>query len=226
MKKCPQCNSVYADNVLYCLSDGTVLIDENLSLPSQLSPFEEEETVIRNEPIGIDPPQAKWPTEQFDYQAPPTKTIIPIIVKKERNTGSYLAFLLIGSLLGGGLVLATLLLTRNFYRNDDSASAARSDKHVKAAPDENQNSVSSATINQKHLARTAAGDDAFNGRVIVTNANVRAGPDRNASDIDTLPLADRLDIENRESEDSPWFEVTCEHGTSGWMHGNTIEFIQ
>jgi len=78
----------------------------------------------------------------------------------------------------------------------------------------------------KHAVRTDDADDEFNGRVITLNAYVRSQPSRTAREIDVLPIDDRLEIEERENENSPWFEVTCEHGTKGWMHGNTIEFTR
>ena len=67
-------------------------------------------------------------------------------------------------------------------------------------------------------------DEDFNGRVIVENANVRSAPSASASQVDILPDGDRITIERRENATSPWYYVTCEHGISGWMHGNTIEF--
>ncbi len=50
--------------------------------------------------------------------------------------------------------------------------------------------------------------------------------DGTPDEIDVLPVDDRITIERRENEKSPWYYVTCEHGASGWMHGNTIEFTQ
>ena len=82
------------------------------------------------------------------------------------------------------------------------------------------------TASAKHEKRTDTDDDEFNGRVISQNAFVHAAPNRNSKQIDVLPVDDRLNIEERENESSPWFRVTCEHGTSGWMHGNTIEYTR
>jgi hypothetical protein len=39
-------------------------------------------------------------------------------------------------------------------------------------------------------------------------------------------MNDRIDIIRRENENSPWYQIECEHGTGGWMHGDTIEFTQ
>ena len=69
-------------------------------------------------------------------------------------------------------------------------------------------------------------NDKFNGRVIMLNAYVRSAPSKSANKVDILPMDDRINIERRENANSPWYYVTCEHGTSGWMHGDTIEFTQ
>ena len=95
---------------------------------------------------------------------------------------------------------------------------------VKVSPTETPLDINE--MSKKHETRTSADDDEFNGRVIAVNAYVRTSPSRSSDEIDVLPVDDRINIEKRENENSPWYYVTCEHGTSGWMHGNTIEFMQ
>jgi len=90
---------------------------------------------------------------------------------------------------------------------------------------ENKSSLTEAA-SLKHAQPTAADAEEFNGRVIARNAYVRASPSKSAAQIDVLPLNDRINIERREDESSPWFYVSCEHGTKGWMHGDTIEFTR
>ena len=127
--------------------------------------------------------------------------------------------------------MATLLLARSFYQNNNTdkvkvtqTSDTNSNETVKIAPTETPiNIIESA---KKHETRTSADDEEFNGRVIASNAYVRASPSRNSDETDVLPVDDRINIERRENENSPWYFVTCEHGTSGWMHGNTIEFTK
>ena len=221
MKRCPQCNSVYGDENLYCLNDGTVLVEETFVLPSEANDFEAE-TIIRNNPVVVDLSDRK--TEPIVYQNPPVETIVVKQPAKSRNAA---IFLVVGLLLGGGLVLATLLLARTFYQTGDN-------KTVKVNKVSNKAETNSPTptpldidkLAQKHETRTSANDEDFNGRVIALNVFVRASASRNSDEIDVLPIDDRLNIEKREDESSPWFHVTCEHGTSGWMHGNTIEFTR
>lgn len=231
MKRCPQCNSVFDDALEYCTNDGTPLVKETFVMPSESSPVDDEEiTVIHHEPITIDIPNPNPPpTEQFNYQTPPppAETVIPVIVEKPRNTGKYLLFLALGLILGGGLVLAAVLFGVYLYQNKPAQTENTANRNAptnSAQTPKITPTPTPVTASAKHEKPTDAPDDDFNGRVITLNAYVRSQPSRNSKEIDVLPINDRLNIEEREDENSPWFRVTCEHGTSGWMHGNTIEY--
>jgi hypothetical protein len=229
MKKCPQCNSVFDDSLVFCTNDGTPLVAETFVLPSEASPLdaEEEITVVHHDPITIDIPNNRHPapTEQFAYQTPPVETVIPVVIEKRRNTGKYLLFLVLGLVLGGGLVLAAVLFAIYLSQNDPTPVTNTTSQNSVQTPKPTP-TATPVTASAKHEKRTEKPDDEFNGRVISKNAYVRSSPNRNAKEIDVLPIDDRLEIEEREDEDSPWFRVTCEHGTSGWMHGNTIEYTK
>ena len=226
MKKCPQCSSVYGDDVQFCLNDGTPLVEENFTLPSAGSDFEAE-TIIRHDPIVVNIPGENYPPPNV-YQTPPVETVI---IEKPVRRRNPLVFLLFGLLLGGGLVLATLFAARSFLLKDNANTVKinqpaeiNANQTVKVSPTETPLNISE--MSKKHETRTSADDEEFNGRVIAVNAYVRASPSRSSDEIDVLPIDDRINIEKRENENSPWYYVTCEHGTSGWMHGNTIEFTQ
>jgi len=230
MKKCPQCNTVYGDEVVYCLNDGAALIEDTFSLPPASDSIEEE-TVIRHEPIIVDFGASEETPGQTTYQVPPTpENIIVIPARTTSNTGRYALFFTLGLLIGGGLVLATILLSRTLYQNENTNSVKtnQTEKSVKTIPtaeNKNENKVGE-TVSGKHDKATSASDEDFNGRVIVTNARVRSSPSADSSAVETLPMNDRLNIIRRENPNSPWYEIECEHGTSGWMHGNTIEFTK
>jgi Bacterial SH3 domain len=233
MKKCPQCHSVFDAALVYCTNDGTPLVEETFVMPSESSPSDAEEiTVIHHDPITIDipNPNAPAPTEAFTYQPPPpTENVVPIIVEKRRNTGKYLLFLILGLLLGSSLVLAGVLFVMYLNQNKTTQTNVTVNKNStsNAAPKVKETPPETPKIaSAKHEKRTDTSDDEFNGRVITLNAYVRASPNRNSKEIDVLPIDDRINIEKREDESSPWYRVTCEHGTSGWMHGNTIEFTR
>ena len=237
MKRCPQCSKVFENETAYCSNDGTPLVEENFSLPSD--DFEDA-TIIRREPIIVDLSQPKAAAYEIVNQPIPAATPENIIVKvpaknNSRNSAVYLA---LGLLLGGILVLATLILARNFYSNDANDNSKQIAVNVsaqnakpKTPPPENKISAENKnavdlTANAKHEQPTLSDEEDFNGRVIARNAFVRASPAKNAAQTDVLPLGDRITIERRENESSPWFYVSCEHGTSGWMHGDTIEYTR
>lgn len=228
MKKCPQCNNVFEDALIYCTKDGTALIEETFVLPSESSPADdEEETLIHHDSITINIPDTEKPTEEFNCSTTivPTGQVVPIVIEKQRNTGKYLLFLIMGLILGGGLVLGTLGFVWFLYQEN----SVQTDNGANRNSAQNLEKIATETpkiIDEKHETRTAESDDEFNGRVITLNAYVRSAPDRGADETDILPINDRLNISRRENENSPWYFVTCEHDSSGWMHGNTIEFTR
>ncbi|HEX8735350.1 MAG TPA: SH3 domain-containing protein, partial [Pyrinomonadaceae bacterium] len=133
-----------------------------------------------------------------------------------------------------GLVLATLFLSGRFSRTGDAGNNSKTTANVNS--NQSRSNIepknvaspqdSPTPINPEHQKRTTVSDDEFNGRVITLNAYVRSSPSRSAPQLDVLPIDDRLTITARDNPNSPWFHVVCEHGTSGWMHGNTIEYTR
>ena len=226
MKKCPQCNTVYANETIYCLNDGKPLIEENFSLPSTAMNLEEEqETVIRREPIIIDFAQSTSPNEPITYQIPPNaeNIILNPPPQKSSNIGKYAMFLIIGLLIGGGLVFGAIFLSNGLFQNRP----ANANRVVVAAANTKQVKIPDSNSASRHLeANKIVDENEMNGRVIATNAYLRSAAGKDSAIIDTLPLDDRLKIGERENENSPWYQVSCEHGASGWMHGNMIEFTK
>ena len=231
MKVCPQCSSVYGDDFVYCSNDGTILIEKQLISPTETDNAEAE-TIIRRDPFVIDfnePLPTPAETVEMTNQALPQ--VAPIVVEKTSNSKFYALFLLVGLLIGGTLVLVTLLAARFINRPSET------DVSIQTKTNENRNQKSPENINAErdtevdkiadeiHQKRDAdKPDEDFNGRVIVANANVRSAPRSNAKQVDILLVDDRISIERRDHSNSPWYYVSCEHGISGWMHGNTIEF--
>lgn len=231
MRVCPQCRSAFDNDFVYCSNDGSILVEENLSLPTE-SDDAEAETVIRRKsepPIIVElkePSATQAETVEVSYAAPlPTQT--PVIVEKTSNSKFYALFLIVGLLLGGGLVLATLLAAGIINRPTVANVAVQMNEN-KSRKTENKMAESDTEVDkladELHQKRTAQTDGDFNGRVIAQNAYVRSSPRSSSNQVDILPVDDRIRIERRENENSPWYFVTCEHGTGGWMHGNTIEF--
>lgn len=206
MKTCPKCNSAFTPDNIYCLNDGTTLVTEDFVLPSSFT-SEEEETVVRSVPIVVDnytppPPAAPIPVQNLTPSAP------------RRSFLKYLVFLIVGLILGVALVLGALALIADRL----------GDKSVNVnSPVNSKPTATAPVVNERHLARNKTrDDDEFNGLVDTENANVRAAPNSGVQDV--MPKNDRINIIEREDPTSPWYRVMCEHGVTGWMHGNTIKF--
>ena len=124
MKVCPQCNSVFGDDFVFCSNDGTVLVEENLPLPTEADDAETE-TIIRRDPIVVDfntpsPTQVETVEMNYDDLPPTLPPPQPIIVEKTTSSKFYALFLLVGLLIGGSLVLATLLAARYINRQNET----------------------------------------------------------------------------------------------------------
>lgn len=205
MKKCPQCNKVFEDSLVYCTDDGTALIDDNFVLPSENSEEMEEETLIHHEPIKFDIPNLNPSTPQANFHIPASGNVMPIVVEKQRNTGKYLLTLIVGLVLGSILVAGIFVLILS---------------QIRSSGNQNTTVEKVQTSSSKHTERNKTRKDSeFNGFVLNEIVNLRNAP--NSSVLDTLPKNDRLEIVER---DNLWYRVICEHGTGGWMHGNTIRF--
>lgn len=232
MKKCPQCDTVYGDEVMFCLNDGTALVEDSFSIPSE----EEHNTIIRHDPIVIDFPAHGETEPMAHYPAGvPAENIVVVSAPPAVATRNYVLFLVLGLLIGGGLVLATLLFSKSFYQSEDKITINTNananeifkvEKPVLPSDTPENKVVSIEPSSNKHAEPNDSFEGIANGRVIVTNARIRSAPDKDASIVDTLPMNDRLDIIRRENSNSPWFQIECEHGTAGWMHGDTIEFTR
>ena len=220
MKRCPQCNSVFTDENKFCLNDGANLVEENLTMPSQVE-IGEEPTQIRTEPMIVDIAQEIPPTvESFPVQE--TIIVHRPAEEKRSKTPKYIVFLILGLLIGGGMVLAAFLLAGNFYQNQNSNVAVSYTSENSSA--KNARKTESA---KKEPDKTISDDSGeFNGRVIATNANLRTEPGLYADEIAVLPIDEKINIIRRENNDSPWYYVESESGLNGWMHGNTIEFTK
>lgn len=231
MKKCPQCSTVYTDDVAFCLNDGTPLVEESFSMPSADS--DEPETIIRHDPIVIDVSDASEHHQLANQPVIPAENIVVVPADTAAVNKNYALFLVIGLIIGGGLVLATLWFSKNFYQNANAVKTNTNDNQpfratevLTPTPTPTNKIVEIEPASNKHSEPNENFAGIANGRVIVTNARVRAAPDKDAPIVDTLPYNDRLDIIRRENENSPWYQVECEHGTNGWMHGDTIEFTR
>ncbi|MCD9186576.1 MAG: SH3 domain-containing protein [Pyrinomonadaceae bacterium] len=228
MKKCPQCSKVFDDSLSFCTVDGTPLVAENFVPPSEFIPDDEEETIIHRDPIVVDFSAPPPTTEQFNFPTPPQEIVTPVVVERRSNFWKYLLFMLVGLIFGGSLVLAALFLSGKLSPANNSQVAVKNTaNNAENRPQKSPTATPTPfPLNSEHLTHTDEDDEEFNGRVIASSAFVRSAPSKDAAQSDLLPKDDRLKIEKRANENSPWYNVSCEHGTKGWMHGDTIEFTK
>lgn len=216
MKKCQQCQTIFTDDNSFCLNDGTLLVSEQ---PPSFQP--QNSSFV----VDLSPPQPEIPT-----QFTPIPPVSAPIQTAKKSSVNFAAPLLVGLVLGGLLVLALFFL----MKEKDADSAANNSNNSNSSKNETAKN-SPVSENSKKQEKTptinsavsdSEEDDKYNGRVITINANLRSAPTTYADTLETLPLDEKIEIGRREHANSPWYRVTCEHGTSGWMHGNTIEFTK
>lgn len=120
------------------------------------------------------------------------------------NFKKYAVTLILGLIIGGILVFGAIFFLVSRTKNPD---AGKANESVQASNDKHK---------EKNKTRK---DSEFNGFVLSENANLRSAP--NSTVFEALPKNDRLNIIER---DGVWYRVMCEHGSAGWMHGNTIDW--
>jgi len=137
IRRCPQCQQTYSDEIFYCLSDGTPL-DVVFNATEQVTVVKNEEaTVIRQSPFVQSPPQAEQ------------RGISRIF--------AYLAFgllvLVVAGLLAGGVIVWQLKSkpdvssTGNSNTANKSNAANISSNYIEPTPNKEQNSISQQKAN-------------------------------------------------------------------------------
>lgn len=133
----------------------------------------------------------------------------PIPVRETKNGsgfGKSFLFLVVGLILGGVVVLGILFAIISNMKKSDTA---------------NTNANVQSFDNSKHREPNKTRKDSeFNGFVQTENANLRSAP--NSSVADVLPQNDRVEMLER---DGKWYRIICEHGSAGWMHGDTLDWM-
>lgn len=125
-----------------------------------------------------------------------------------RGVGKSLLFVISGFVLGAILLVSLIFIA--------ASRTSRNEKNFS-----NANSLNAQLTSDKHRNPNKLKKDAdFTGFVQVENGNLRSAP--NSETIDILPKYDRVNMIERSG---PWYQITCEHGVSGWMHGNNLDWM-
>lgn len=224
MKKCPKCNFVFEDDKRFCPNDGTELIAEQFPLPSEVSQTEDEEqTVVRVRPIPADESARSDPVRQPSVSR--YSRLDPQIRKAtgREKRGCLLKSLILIVVVAFGVVVTTGLIAGGYFYFTSSVLEQQPVKKPSSPPKR----TAPVTLDPNvHAERNLGADEStLNARVIVSNAAVRSAAGKSSKQIAVLPRGDRLRIIERRSPVSAWYRVECEHGIEGWMHGNSIEYV-
>ncbi len=241
MKRCPKCNTVFEDQKRFCGNDGSVLVIENPATQAHETPddFDDEQvTIVRTEPVNL-----KFTFPEEIPEAPPLEEDTgPLISLPESSEDSaslppkpkskvlkYALIMAIGLFFGGALVLGAVGLGYFYVVNQptrNSSDSSRDKVQENIAPEKSNKSNDIETEVDHSKKNPNADESKLNGSVIKEKVFVRSLPDRTSAKAGLVPQNDRLEIFKRENPTSPWYEIKCEHGVQGWMHGNTIRFTK
>ena len=236
MKRCPKCDSIFEGEKRFCPEDGTALIEELTEIPSdypaELDEDGEFKTVVRSRPINYDIPD--FPADQPQHHEAPPKEVVEAMAEpspppptpKKSRRGLKIALALFAILFVGGALILGVAAGGYFYLQRQ-AEIAKAEKELAEREEAEKRESEAKDVTRDHTKRNSLADESkLNGKVIRAMVNVRSKPSRSSKRVDTIPRNDRLNIIRRESPTSPWYEIECEHGTKGWMHGNTIAFTR
>ncbi|NNE67784.1 MAG: SH3 domain-containing protein [Pyrinomonadaceae bacterium] len=206
----------------FCTNDGALLVVDRFALPSDFEPEDsEEQTVIR---MPSPAPQSSGtpaqppvnPHSRSDPALPdPTKE------KPKRGCLKNLFVLTIGLVLGAGIVLVALGI--GFFYVNSRVNQEPRPKPTRTKPEITKTPRASDPGHKGKGRRV--GEASLNGEVIARRAVVRVLPRKSSNRVDVIPKGDRIHIIRRRASNSPWYEIECEHGTKGWIHGNSIRFV-
>jgi len=230
---------VFEDEKRFCGTDGTTLVGEPFTLPSDYDSQtfdDEQETLIRARPIDLgfseefsEPPPIEEDSIPIIRVDEPAETPQPTPAKPKGKFLKYFAMLVVGLIVGGGLVLGALGLGYFYLSNQSQTETTENPIQTpsKETPSKTPTPAQEIENDVDHSKRNPnADEEKLNGSVIKTKVFVRSKPDRTSAKAGLVPRNDRLEIIKRENDSSPWYEIECEHGVRGWMHGNTIRFTK
>ncbi|MFN0277396.1 MAG: SH3 domain-containing protein [Pyrinomonadaceae bacterium] len=243
MKQCPRCNEVYSEQLQFCLNDGSSLIEFRNS-------DDGPETVARNTPIVINLDDAQ--TGQSSNQSQRSQTDQ---ASSKKGFGLLLAGVAIGGVLVLVTIFAMSFMQKSdavtrqgnissgdptikntniavsktentdVTKTDNEDTSTNAKKSGKSKPTEKEVSESDKE-NSSVESKTKLKRKGFNGRVIMMNAIIRSSPSMYAPEIYVVGYDESIKIGKSAGGNNPWFRVTTSNGSTGWMHGNTIEFVR
>lgn len=226
MKRCSQCGAIYDDNNDFCVVDGLSLNDGHQIVVSL-----EDEIATRvvqkvEAPLTATAATVVQPVFVYVLLGALGASVIFIaytMFKAGNGTNSNVVVTATPSPTAlsnnstGGPTLANL--SNNL---PPPIIPSSSNKTVKTDEPIARKEQSNIDTRSPEVAVTKG----YNGRVIMLNALVRIGPSDDTPAISVISYNQPVRIGKTAGPNSPWFRVTTANGTTGWMHGNTIEFVR
>lgn len=231
---CPKCKRSYEDDNLFCVVDGASLVS--------LVEKDQNRVVVS---WDDDPRGTEIPTQ---FMSIPQQSGIPQSIPNNSNwLYSVIGGLVVIILFGGGyLVLvvsrenaaekpraenstvASINKPANTSEVAYNSTAGRGD-YIAANAQTVSNSVPNLKNDEeipKSNPEATSSRKGYNGRVIMMNAIIRSSPSVYAPEIYIISFNEPIKIGKSAGGNNPWFRVTTTGGMTGWMHGNTIEFVR
>lgn len=256
MKRCPRCNQTFDDATDFCVDDGALLepVSTGEKSPSRIVVSLEEQQLSGETPTQHT--HTSIPQQASNPQTTPNNSnllyaVIGGLVAVILIGGAYL-FLFWPREKENEKAriepsnISTNSNQANISNNGNNATGGERDHTAtnSGVDPMNANVSRQSTISEKKNTKKdgetpqsdqkaiplAKGYNAWckscNGRVIMMNAIVRSSPSVDAPGISVISFNEPIKIGRSAGGNSPWFRVTTTSGMTGWMHGNTIEFVR
>ncbi len=233
MRVCPQCGHSNEDDSTFCVVDGVQLDnDARIRVDLAQSELDEKTRIVERPstaPLASPAPAASRPALIYG--------IIGALAASVILLATYIALNRVG-VDSGNTVSSETSASPLPGSNGITNSAANQSNRSPERPAPN-NSIAGNIADPPQSAASATGpQDAdrepkaparkqgFNGRVIMLNAIIRSAPSMDAYEVGVVGFNQPIRIGKSAGGNNPWYRVTSANGTTGWMHGNTIEFFR
>lgn len=239
MKQCPTCQRVFSPEDVFCPNDGATLTAQSASDAGRVVISWDDQS--RNE----------IPTQVVQTPQPITVSGTPAWLYA--LTGALAAVILMGA--GYFLLVGSRekdpekarIENSNISTKSNPANASHGGNNATGGergpaaansgvdPIDANQSGKNDKANAERYKETSKTDEnlqgklprkGYNGRVIMMNAIVRSSPSIYAPEIYLVSFDEPIKIGKSAGGNNPWFRVTTTGGMTGWMHGNTIEFVR
>ncbi len=247
MKQCSQCLQRYDDDSEFCISDGSSLVSPGEKSQSRVVVSWDDQQLGNETPTQfVSIPQNASNPQTSSNNTNLLYAVIGGLVAVILIGGAYLFLASFGekdkdkarveaSNIPSDSNPANVSNIGNSASSRDQDQAATNSAGEPTNVDESGKNNKADRGNAEKDRETSKSDEnargkllrkGYNGRVIMLNAIVRSSPSIYAPEIYVVSFDEPIKIGKSAGGNNPWFRVTATGGRSGWMHGNTIEFVR